>query len=637
VNPEEVIRIAEEIREKHRPHIIKPEYAFFIDEKSNPSSITGEKVLVVFPPPHTLDRTLAVHAAEHEFHHISPDGVPYTLFDDRKIMALAMNELQVNYEQEYEKLKEVANCVYDFFVTKEALQEDPKVTKEFLERMFAASGKVFEQNVNPFALAGFVFLTYCYSRMTGFSALPSEFTPAFLTFDSKLDRIYKELDGIFFEWQRKPHKEIADALVKTFKLFKELENFLYKTRASARNEKNQAQAQGQAQGQAQAQTQGQAQGQAQAQTQGQTQAQGQGQTQGQAERQAQTQGQAQGQQEGARQGGQEEKKGSGQKEETQEQRGSAKGQNESAEAALPCGFTVKTSESQAVAVAVIGVEAGLSDEQVVMLLDGVPREKAEEAIRKAKREVAKKKLWKTLSAFLNENGKPSGALMTRRRVAWDGRPWTLDEETAARNPYEPDKWKERKKEVFLSIDEGGEGERGYTEVVIVFDKSGSTKEDVADGKRVIDFEADAATAAVALALEMRKPVTIVPFSTEASEMSFGKNYVDATQFLLSIKPEGDTELETAVEVVKDRKRALIVILTDGFVENPEAAYEKLRFLGKKNRVVMLIAAKDANRRENITHQIAMDPNPNVEVYLVGVSGLEKFALSRFREMNRQPF
>jgi len=190
---------------------------------------------------------------------------------------------------------------------------------------------------------------------------------------------------------------------------------------------------------------------------------------------------------------------------------------------------------------------------------------------------------------------------------------------------------------FLSIDEGGEGERGYTEVVIVFDKSGSTQEDVADGKRVIDFEADAATAAVALALEMRKPVTIVPFSTEASEMSFGKNYVDATQFLLSIKPEGDTELETAVEVVKDRKRALIVILTDGFVENPEAAYEKLRFLGKENRVVMLIAAKDANRRENITHQIAMDPNPNVEVYLVGVSGLEKFALSRFREMNRQPF
>jgi hypothetical protein len=286
---------------------------------------------------------------------------------------------------------------------------------------------------------------------------------------------------------------------------------------------------------------------------------------------------------------------------------------------------------------VIGVEAGLSDEQVVILLDGVPRKKAEEAIRKAKREVAKKKLWKTLSAFLNENGKPSGALMTRRRVAWDGRPWTLDEETAARNPYEPDKWKERKKEVFLSIDEGGEGERGYTEVVIVFDKSGSTQEDVADGKRVIDFEADAATAAVALALEMRKPVTIVPFSTEASEMSFGKNYVDATQFLLSMKPEGDTELETAVEVVKDRKRALIVILTDGFVENPEAVYEKLRFLGKENRVVMLIAAKDANRRENITHQIAMDPNPNVEVYLVGVSGLEKFALSRFREMNRQPF
>lgn len=234
----------------------------------------------------------------------------------------------------------------------------------------------------------------------------------------------------------------------------------------------------------------------------------------------------------------------------------------------------------------IGLDAQLSNSQLAELM-GVGEDELNDALEEAAEDKARTALWSKILGFKELFTAPS--MLELKEPAfrrWKPYSKRVDPSSVARAPDDPRKWREPVVETVTTVEQEGES-GGFSKLILMVDCSGSTST-FYEGRSVLGYIKDAAYGLIAYAKRFGLPVASVAFQSTAWVHSReSKNYVEHAKKIFLLRSNGNTNLEAAVHVTLTLKpeRALIALLTDGFVDE-----EHLKHFADHSKANRLLAA-----------------------------------------------
>lgn len=246
----------------------------------------------------------------------------------------------------------------------------------------------------------------------------------------------------------------------------------------------------------------------------------------------------------------------------------------------------------------IGLDNGLNSQQLGELV-GVDASELDAALRLAAEDKVRTALWMTLLGFKRLFSNKS-KLEIKEPTSQRWKPYSkrLDPSSTIKAPDDPRKWREKREETALTVEQEGES-GGFSKLIMLIDCSGSTIAPYGS-KTVLGYIKDAAYSLIAYAKKFKLPAASIAFSSNSWLLaSESRDYVEHARNIFMLKPLDSTNLESAVQLTARLKpnKALVALLTDGFVSQQHL--QQLALQTQANKVITALVTVKADSIENM--------------------------------------
>jgi hypothetical protein len=236
-------------------------------------------------------------------------------------------------------------------------------------------------------------------------------------------------------------------------------------------------------------------------------------------------------------------------------------------------------------IAQYAVEYGLTASQLQDLVDenNLSRGAAEELLHKAMRLRSAEMVYKAQVGFreyVGGAGEPIYAPSTRKFRPSDR---DVSVESVALYPHDQRRWRRPTKYVITTVPTKYDRVLGFKKVIGILDNSGSTSS-IYQGRPVLTHEWDVLASLVGFVLDNRLKFDVYVYNSLLIPVN--GTPMEILSKVMRYGPAGSTNLGLPLRKIKDETDTLIVIITDGEVE--ESDVELIEPLAKHNKVIGMI-------------------------------------------------
>ncbi|MDG7036052.1 MAG: VWA domain-containing protein [Nitrososphaerota archaeon] len=320
-------------------------------------------------------------------------------------------------------------------------------------------------------------------------------------------------------------------------------------------------------------------------------------------------------------------------------------QSGSQEGACGSGRGQATPTSQGSAVAGIGIQAGLSADQIKDLLNNNDIN-ADDAIADISKDMTRQLIWDSILPFnILEGSSSQMPIYQKLNKRWLGGDVSrLNPISVAQNRYEPTKWKKKYTSVFRYIKQENQS-FGFKSFIAVIDVSTSTDTFFKD-RSILYWETITAVRSLAYAKKNRIPASLIYFGSRAATteknskdwVGVGSRAISTLAHIseLRSKTGGNTVITSALNEVEKLTPAesFILIITDGSVSEAEQASTQIFSLAKQNRVVISLVTEDPSR-SSLKEQIMKFNNKGVYMFAIRPEEAGKLVLQDLLKKQQQ--